>query len=158
MANTNFIGTSSYGWLNDNWSYNAMVTMGKTNFENKGLSLLGDMNNVTSSSFAIEISKPINLTKNDNLQIGISQPLRIETGNSSIMIPKLYDQNGDLTYDKLSFDLTPSGRQIDFNIAYSVKKGSDSHYGLLLSASEDYGHVKSDNLTHSAMGFIKFAF
>ena len=158
MADTNFIGATSYGWLNNSWSYNAMVTMGETKLENKGLSLLGDMNNIISSSFAIDISKPMKLIEGDNLEIGLSQPLRIESGNSSIMIPQLYDHSKDLTYNKISFSLEPSGRQLDLNIGYSVKEDSNLHYGVLFGASQDYGHIKSDHITHSAMSFIKYSF
>ena len=158
LADTNFIGTSAYGWLNNNWSYNAMATMGKTELDINGLGLLSDIENITSTSFAIEIARPINLNKNDNFHIGISQPLRIESGNASIAIPQLYDINGNLNYDEVSFELAPSGRQIDFNIGYSAKLEDNLNLGLLMALSKDYGHIQSQNLTYSTIGFLKFDF
>ena len=58
----------------------------------------------------------------------------------------------------MSFSLEPSGRQLDLNIGYSVKEDSNLHYGVFFGASQDYGHIKSDNITHSAMSFIKYSF
>lgn len=135
-----------------------MATMGKTELDINGLGLLSDIENITSTSFAIEIARPINLNKNDNFHIGISQPLRIESGNASIAIPQLYDINGNLNYDEVSFELAPSGRQIDFNIGYSAKLEDNLNLGLLMALSKDYGHIQSQNLTYSTIGFLKFDF
>ena len=39
-AKTAYVGISSYGWLNDTWSYNALGSFGSTDFEVNGVGLL----------------------------------------------------------------------------------------------------------------------
>ena len=102
FANTNYIGSSSFGWLNSDWSYNSMFTLGSTNFDVDRIGLLENISDLKSSLFALEVSK--SLTNRKSIHFGIYQPLRIESGNASIFIPKLYDTNGDLNFEKTSFN------------------------------------------------------
>ena len=157
-ASTTFTGISSYGWLSDNWSYNALGTLATTQLNIKGAGLLNDIDNVTSTSFAIEISRPIGLNNRDSFHIGISQPLRVETGDASIMIPQLYDTYGNLQFTQESLDLSPSGRQVDLSFGYQAKIDENVNFALQLSISEDYGHIKSDKLVNSTFAFFKMNF
>ena len=157
-ANTTFTGISSYGWLSNDWSYNALGTLASTQLEIKGAGLLSDIDNVTSTSFAFEISRPIGLNNEDSFHIGISQPLRVETGDASVMIPQLYDSHGNLQFTQENVDLSPSGRQIDLNFGYQAKINENVNFGLQLSISEDYGHIKSDELVNSTFAFVKMDF
>ena len=157
-ANTTFTGISSYGWLFNDWSYNALGTLASTQLNIKGAGLLSDIDNVTSTSFAFEISRPIGLNNEDSFHIGISQPLRIETGDASVMIPQLYNSHGNLKFTQENVDLSPSGRQIDLNFGYQAKINENVNFGLQLSISEDYGHIKSDELVSSSFAFVKMDF
>ena len=158
IANTTFTGISSHGWLSNDWSYNALGTIASTHLNIKGAGLLNDIEDVTSSSFAFKISKPIGLYNQDIFHIGISQPLRVETGDASVMIPQLYDTNGNLKFSQVSVDLSPSGRQIDLNFGYQGEIDENLNFGLQLSISENYGHIKSDELVNSTFAFIKMVF
>ena len=157
-ANTTFTGISSYGWLSDYWSYNALGTIASTHLNIKGAGLLNDINNVTSTSFAFEISRPVGLNNRDSFQIGISQPLRVETGDASVLIPQLYDTHGNLQFTQENIDLSPSGRQIDLNFGYQAKIDENVNLGLQLSISKDYGHIKSAELINSTFAIIKMDF
>ena len=156
FANTNYIGSRSYGWLNNNWSYNSLITLASTNLDIDRLGLLKDIDNIKSSMFALEVAKTINA--DDSFHIGLYQPLRIEKGNASIMIPKLYDIEGNLNFETSSFELDPSGRQIDLSIGYRKKVSKIYNIGITMSASKDYQHVKSEEIINSASAYIKFDF
>ena len=88
LASTNFVGLASYGWLNNNWSYNALGSVGSTVMNVNGVGLLNDIKDVTSTSFAFEIARPIGLNERDSIHVGIAQPLRVERGDANIMIPQ----------------------------------------------------------------------
>ena len=157
-ANTTFTGISSYGWISNDWSYNALGTLGLTQLNIKGAGLLNDIDNVTSTSFAFEISRPVGLNNEDSFHFGVSQPLRVETGDASLMIPQLYDTQGNLQFAQETVDLSPSGRQIDLNFGYQTKINENANFGLQLSISEDYGHIKSDELVNCTFAFVKMDF
>ena len=158
QANTTFTGISSYGWINDNWSYNTLGSIASTQLNIYGAGLLNDIDDVTSTSFAFEISRPLGLNTKDSFHIGISQPLRVETGKASVMLPQLYDSNGNLKFTEASVDLSPSGRQVDLSIGYKANLDKAINVGLQFSISEDYGHIKSDDLVNSAFAFVKMDF
>ena len=156
FANTNYIGSSSFGWLHSDWSYNSMFTLGSTNFNVDRVGLLENINDLKSSMFALEVSK--SLTNRKSIHFGIYQPLRIESGNASILIPKLYETNGDLNFEKTSFKLEPSGRQIDISVGYKTELSKFGDFLFLLSSSKDYQHIKSQDVVNSASAYIKFDF
>lgn len=157
-ANTTFAGISSYGWLNSGWSYNALGSVGSTALDVEGVGLLNDINDVTSTSFAFEIARSVGLNEQDSVHIGISQPLRVESGNATIMVPQLYDQNGSLNFSQASADLSPSGRQLDLSFGYQAKLHDAFDVGVQFAVSQDYGHVQSKKLANSAFAFMKVAF
>ena len=158
LASTTFAGMASYGWLNSNWSYNALGSLGSTNMNVVGVGLLDDIKNVTSTSFAFEVARPIGFNEQDSIHIGISQPLRVETGHAKIMIPQLYDIGGNLNYSEANIDLSPSGRQLDVSLGYQAILSDAFNVGLQFAVSQDYGHVKSDGLVNSTFAFMKVAF
>ena len=57
-----------------------------------------------------------------------------------------------------SFELNPSGRQIDLSIGYRTKVSKIYNIGITMSASKDYQHVKSEEIINSASAYIKFDF
>jgi hypothetical protein len=157
-SNTTFAGISSYGWLNNNWSYNALGSIGSTTMNFGGIGLMSSVENVTSSSLAFEVSRPVGLIENDSFHIGISQPLRVESGKATIMAPQLYEINGNMRFDTVSVDLAPTGRQIDLGAGYQATVYGGVNVGVQTGFSRDYGHMKSNNLAYSSAAFIKVAF
>ena len=158
LASTTFAGLASYGWLNSSWSYNALGSAGLTKMNVNGVGLLNDIKDVTSTSFAFEVARPIGLNEQDSVHIGISQPLRVESGNAKIMVPQLYGTGGSLNFSETSVDLSPSGRQVDVSLGYQATVNDAVNVGVQLAVSKDYGHVKSDDLVNSAFAFMKMAF
>ena len=156
-ANTTFLGVSSFGWLDKTWSYNAIGSWGLTSMKTGGLGLLNDVSDVSSSSFAFEVARPVGVSDEDSIHIGVSQPLRVESGNASLKVPGLYKEGGELQYTNAEIGLSPSGRQIDFSVGYQAKLKQKFNVGVRLAISDDVGHVRSNSVENSAMAFLKFA-
>jgi hypothetical protein len=157
-SSTTFFGMSSYGWLNNKWSYNMLGSIGSTQMNVEGVGLLSDINNVKSTSFAFEASRPIGFVEKDRFYIGISQPLRVESGKASVMVPQLYEIGGNMNFDKANVDLAPSGRQLNLGLGYQATLYNFINVGVRTALSQDYGHKKSDNIVNSMVGFVKFGF
>jgi len=158
LASTTFAGIASYGWLNNDWSYNALGSVGSTQLNVNGVGLLNDIHDVTSTSFAFEIARPVGWNEQDSIHIGISQPLRVESGEANIMVPQLYETGGNLKFTETSVDLSPSGRQVDVSLGYQANLYDALNVGVQFAVSQDYGHVQSDDLVNSAYAFMKMAF
>ena len=156
LAKTNYIGTRSRGWVNSDWSYNSIFTFGNTNFDVGQIGLLDDINDLKSSMFALEFSKSINIEK--SIHFGVSQPLRIESGKATILIPQLYDSSGNLTFKKTSLDIEPSGRQIDLSFGYKSSLTKAGNFQFVLTSSKDYNHTKSQEFVNSARALFQFVF
>ena len=154
-ANTTFVGVSSYGWLDNTWSYNAMASFGKTRMDVRGVGLLNDIQNIASSAFGFEAARQVGLIGTDSFHIGLSQPLHVESGEASVMIPKLYDVGGNLNFEKEIFDLEPSGRQIDVTLGYQTNLWNSLNLGIQTAFSDDFGHIKSDEYVSSLGAFLK---
>ena len=157
-AETTYAGVSSYGWLGSKWSYNALASVGSTDMKVDGLGMLSDLRDVTSTSFAFEIARPFGALDSDSIHIGISQPLRVERGKASVSVPGLYETGGALQYTNADVDLAPSGRQVDLNLGYQAKLYDHINVGIQMALSQDYGHVKSDDVTGNAVAFLKMSF
>jgi subtilase-type serine protease len=157
-AYTKFVGITSYGWLGRQWSYRALASVGLTDMQINGAGMLNDLNNVTTSSFALEFARTVGMLEADSIHLGVFQPLRVEAGQASVSVPGLYNVSGELEFTRANVDLAPSGRQIDLGVGYqaSIFDGFDA--GLRFTLSQDYGHVESDDFAGNAVLFVKTAF
>ena len=156
-ADTTYAGVSSQGRLGNKWSYNALASVGSTHMKVDGLGMLRDIRDVTSTSFALEFARPFG-GLDDSINIGISQPLRVEQGKASISVPGLYEKGGKLQYSPADVGLTPSGRQIDLNLGYKSNIYDHIDVGIHMAISQDYGHLRSDKFTGSTAAFLKVNF
>ena len=105
-----------------------------------------------------DVSKPLGLTNNDSIHFGISQPMRIESGNMSMLVPELYSYDGTLNYSSNNIKISPSGRQIDFIIGYKGNISDVIDLNLQFALSDDAGHIKSDKINHSTFLVGKYEF
>ena len=157
-AKTAYAGVSSYGWLNDTWSYNALGSFGSTDFAVNGVGLLRDIDSISSSSFAVEVARPVGLAEKDSVHIGVSQPIRVESGDATLLIPELYERGGELTFSEVNDELSPSGRQIDAGVTYQARYFNAIDVGVQLAVTKDPGHVKTNEMATGAFGFVRIQF
>lgn len=73
----------------------------------------------TSGAYAAELMKTGLLGTQDQVGVRVSQPLRIDGGGFSLMLPTAYDyETGQATSLLSRFPLTPSGRELDIEANY----------------------------------------
>ena len=158
LANTRFAGFSARGRLPGSWRYGVMGTFGHTNLEIDGPGLLGDVEEIFSTAFALEIQRTSSFTKSDMLHFGISQPIHVETGTANIYLPQLFDTSGNMRFERMDVGLKPSGRQIDFGIGYTASLSERLFFGIQSTLTRDAGHIQSNALDYSVTSALKLKF
>ncbi|GGA47687.1 hypothetical protein GCM10011499_16890 [Pelagibacterium lentulum] len=88
----------------------------------------------------------------DRLTFTLSQPLRVESGAMSFMVPHR-DPDGNLTYERVDTTLQTSGRQVDLGLSYEFSPFEQSvlEFGFVYSA--DAGHIAGNEAAAVAAAF-----
>ena len=131
---------------------------GTTDVNNDNNSLIRNINDVYTSSFAINYSKPNILLNNSKLNLSISQPQRVESGSMTYDIPGLNDKDGTLNYTTYTSDLDPSGRQVDISIKYRVSDKIGINYTIENKLINDHGHISRDGLDYQLAASMLYEF
>jgi hypothetical protein len=79
---------------------------------------LTDMVDITTSQFNLGLVMPGVFDYSDILTFNISQPLKIESGRSTLNLPGLKDANGNYSYTSKVISLKPSARELNFEVGY----------------------------------------
>ena len=105
--------------------------------------------NFRTGAYAFDLSKVGVVRADDRLAMRIAQPLRVEGGGASLMLPTGYDYaTGTATRSVEFLGFAPSGRELDAEISYSTFVGGGwlganlygrRHPGHVASASPDLG-------------------
>jgi hypothetical protein len=100
---------------------------------------------VASGAYAFDLAKRGILSRNDNLGLRIAQPLRIDRGGFSLMLPTGYDYGTTSATSSLSrMSLAPNGREIDAELSYgSSLLGGKAWIGGNLFYRRQPGHIVS---------------
>ena len=118
---------------------------GNSRLDNIKNSLIVDTSNVLSSSFEVNYELK-NLFSNDQLNISLSQPNRVEQGDMTFRFMGLADENGVLPYQDHKVSLSPSGRQKDLTVSYYKNHSKNLKTGIKAVFTDDLGHVKNNSL------------
>ncbi|MCY7339176.1 MAG: S8 family serine peptidase [Sphingomonas bacterium] len=95
-----------------------------------------------SSAYAFDLAKQF--AGGDRLGLRVSQPIRIEQGGLSLMLPVSYDYDTRLASNGVrSLSLSPSGREIDAELSYATRLFGTGWIGANLYARRNPGHVAS---------------
>ena len=159
--NSGLLGSSfkgGYGNLNDSLTYfsgietllslqevkaNLTFFVGQTEADLNSKGIITGIENLTSSSFSFSLLTESLVNKGDAFGFRISQPLRLEEGAVHMSIPVGRTKNKDFLFQEYSSDLSPSGRQVDFEFIYKtpVKFG---YISSKLGFTRDEGHFKRE--------------
>jgi hypothetical protein len=142
---SNFYGLNFSKNLNNFGNIYFSTMFGNSKLDNAQNSLIVDTSNVLSSSFEINYELK-NLFNNDQLNISISQPNRVEDGEMTFRFMGLADKNGILPYQDHKVSLTPSGRQKDLTVSYYKNHIRNLKSGIKVVLTDDLGHIKDKNL------------
>jgi hypothetical protein len=135
-ASSLFLDTEARRDLGDGWSATLSARRGWTDF-NAGKFQTG--------AYGFDLAKAGLLGSNDRLGLRIAQPLRVEHGGFSLMLPTGYDYaTGTATSSLSRMSLRPNGREIDTELSYgrSWREGN-AWLGGNLFYRRDPGHIAS---------------
>ncbi len=142
---SNFYGFNFSKNLNNFGNIYFSSMFGNSRLDNIKNSLIVDTSNVLSSSFEVNYELK-NLFSNDQLNISLSQPNRVEQGDMTFRFMGLADKNGVLPYQDHKVSLSPSGRQKDLTLSYYKNHSKNLKTGIKAVLTDDLGHVKNNSL------------
>jgi len=154
---SNFYGFNLSKGLNNLGNIYFSTMFGNSKLDNAKNSLIIDTSNVLSSSFEINYELK-NLFKNDQFNISLSQPNRVEQGDMTFRFMGLADKNGVLPYEDHKVSLAPSGRQKDLTFNYITNHSKNLKTGIKAIITDDLGHVKNSNLDTNLLLSATFNF
>ena len=93
------------------------VTVANTTVDDGG-GLLKNWDNVWSGAFGLGVVAQDVFAPQDRLGFLAGQPLRVESAEATLTLPVSRDLDGNIIQQSERVDLTPSGREIDLQIAY----------------------------------------
>ncbi len=117
----------------------AGLTNPSLNAEN---SLIKNSSEIITSAFNAVVEKAGSFVKGDTLGLGVSQPLRVESGSMQFEIPVQLDSTyTSLVSRNFTQDLSAQGREIDMEVNYAVPVGKDETFAAGALYRLDAGHV-----------------
>jgi hypothetical protein len=133
-------GTASFD-VGRGWGVFASYRLGWTSLPGTGA--LVDNGRLATDAWAFDVSKRAALVAGDKLAFRLMQPLRVRSGGFDLTLPVNYDYaTGAVGYEQRFFNLAPTGREIDFEAAYSVGLwGGD--LGLNAFYRTEPGHIEA---------------
>ena len=93
------------------WLLNADLQLGYAVPSLHSAGMIDHISPLVTSTF--DISATRKLINKHHIRLSVSQPLRIESGNATLIVPAGRLKSGSVTMHQLKTDLTPSGRQFD---------------------------------------------
>jgi hypothetical protein len=130
------------GWrLADGWRLGAALRQGWTRADRSGI--IGAGSNFVSRAWSADLARQGVFGRDDSLSVRISQPLRVESGGLALNLPVGYDYATlSPTYGVRTISLTPSGRELDGEIAWAGRLFGGSAAASLFYR-KDPGHIAS---------------
>jgi hypothetical protein len=146
-ANSNFLDIEARRELGAGWSASLTGRRGWTSFAG---------GKFQTGAYGFDLAKLGILGSSDRLGLRVSQPLRIESGGFSMMLPTAYDYATLAVTNSLTqVSLSPSGREINGELSYgSTMLGDAAWIGGNLFVRRQPGHIaKSDDDYGAAIRF-----
>lgn len=127
-----FLDAEARQKLGNGWTATIMGRRGWTSF---------DSGEFTTAAYSFDLAKYGLLQGRDRLGLRVAQPLRVEGGGISMLLPTGYDYaTGAVTRSTQQLSFSPSGREIDAELSYSTSLGR-GWLGANIFARRQPGHV-----------------
>ncbi|PCI33527.1 MAG: hypothetical protein COB54_04305 [Alphaproteobacteria bacterium] len=130
----------------------AKASYGRTTVTAADLSLVEQIDGLTSESFSLGLMANSLFQQGDRLSFAVSQPLRVRGGVADVSYVTARDFEKELQAGSLSFisnqvSLSPGGREIDFELAYRVASlfGAQVDINILHQISPNHSLTTADN-------------
>lgn len=96
------------------------------------------------SGFHIGVAKADLLQKGDRVTLSLAQPIRADAGTVTMNLPVGRDKDGNIIYDQVTGNLSPSGREIDIAASYFMQPDAFSTFQFDIMYALDAGHVAGE--------------
>ncbi|ADC73238.1 peptidase S8 and S53 subtilisin kexin sedolisin (plasmid) [Thioalkalivibrio sp. K90mix] len=146
---TQTVGIDMVYAMNDRVDLFARYEHGRTNTIRNSNSLVSQVDGLqTSSGSAGFVARAT-----DQVRVGgvMAQPLRVESGTAELSIPVGRDLGGNVALAEESVDLSPSGRQTDYELFFDIEGQGDHSTRFNVMYSTEPGHVASNPSEWGAM-------
>ncbi len=147
---TQFISMKLQSKLASNIVLTAIASASRSSSSTPSESLVRSSDDIRSSSFSLGATRT-NIFGSGALSISVSQPDRVSSGSLNIGIPQLADSEGNISQSVKAVSLSPSGRQLDYRLAYTGTVFSNSAIRLEYAASRNANHSQDSELVHSGL-------
>ena len=128
-------------------SYTEAFSKGDTSTDNL---LTLTSSHLVSNAFALGVAQRHLISDTDELKFSIGQPLRVDGGSMSLSHNDYYDEAETMHSRSVDIDLSPTGRQIDYQLQYSFSPKKNLTLGAFAYYANDYLHQKT--LTDHGVG------
>lgn len=129
-----FLDVEARQGLGNGWSATVMGRRGWTDFAS---------GRFQTGAYSFDLSKYGLFRSRDRFGMRIAQPLRVESGGMSLLLPTGYDYATESATNSVEFlSFRPSGREIDAEVSYSADLGA-GWLGANVFARRQPGHVAS---------------
>jgi hypothetical protein len=128
-------------------SYTEAFSRGDTSTDNL---LTLTSSHLASNAFALGVAQRHLISDTDELKFSIGQPLRVDGGSMSLSHDDYYDEAETMHSRRVDIDLSPTGRQIDYQLQYSFSPKKNLTLGAFAYYANDYLHQKT--LTDHGVG------
>ena len=113
-----------------------------------GLLTLDD--DVRSTAFYLGLARSHNFAEDDRIALSVSQPLRVADGAALWTADAGFDADGVMQTQATAIGLTPSGRELDLQLAYTLPLHGGGEVSLFAFNAFDAGH--REGATESGVG------
>ncbi len=149
---TEFFGLNGHVQFSAKWQGIFAVYSGTTE---SGLTEGGLFNldkSLNSNAWTLGLNSSPNWQTDDRLTISLHQPLRIQSGKGSLQLATGRTIDRQVTYETVSFDLQPQGREQQLELLYQFK------WGKISTAMRAEYHMQPDhNPLNRSYGVIEFS-
>ena len=139
-AQTYYTGIAASYSPMDGVRLNANYNFGVTKMDVAENSLVDNLSDVQSSSFAVGAIVDDIYSERDSFGLTVSQPLRVDSGSGSVTLPQDIALDGSIIFEESNISLAPEGREIDVEAFYDVKLagGAELSLGSMLRFEPDH--------------------
>jgi hypothetical protein len=122
----------------------------------QGNGLLTGTTTIQSRSVGLSFLSRHFLHRDDQLAVSLKQPLRVVSGSVGVITPNI-DEAGVAHYSAESVSLVPTGRELDFKLAYDAQLRKNQTLSLQATARKDFtNYAGSQDASVGAIWNSKF--
>lgn len=144
LANTQSANLSFDTDLTNGISLFGGAEIGRASGQAEGDGFVTEFNSAQFSGFHLGVAKADFVQKGDRITLSLAQPIRADAGDITMNLPVGRDKDGNIIYDQVSGNLSPSGREIDIAASYFMQPDAFSTLQFDVMYALDAGHVAGE--------------